>query len=310
MGRNGNCESDCAGDADGSARRVFPFHLSLEGLEKAIICRDEEDYDILVKYVFLCALSKNVVVATYVVVSNHLHVVLLSEDDIIAKEYGKEIRRRYAMWFSRKYSERIMYHTNCVDVRLLDTYWYVRNAIAYVFRNALDNGQRIESYPWSGYSAVFCNGHSKESTRPVSTLTKRERETIFHTNDDCSSTGWMIDSHCFLDPVSACDWKYIEDAFDNSQAFLLKTIGEVNVSQMQQELVDGPRKRMLDGEFFKMISATSERWFSKPISQLSLTEKMRLIPYVWRTSNTSIPQLARGFGLEREKVADIIHNNR
>ena len=53
---------------DGSPRRVFPFHLSLEGLEKAIICRDEKDYDILVKYVFLCALKKNVRVVTYVVV--------------------------------------------------------------------------------------------------------------------------------------------------------------------------------------------------------------------------------------------------
>ena len=67
---------------------------------------------------------------------------------------------------------------------------------------------------------------------------------------------------------------------------------------------------MLDSEFFKMISSVSERWFSKPVSQLSITEKMRLIPYVSRTSNTSIPQLARGFGLEREKIAEIISRNR
>ena len=295
---------------DGSARRVFPFHLSLEGLEKAIICRDEEDYDILVKYVFLCALNKNIDVVTYVVVSNHLHVILLAEDDIKAKYYGNEVRRRYAMWFSRKYRERILYHDNCVDVRLLDTYWYVRNAIAYVFRNALDNGKSIESYPWSGYRAVFCNGQSKVWTRPVSALTKRERETIFHTNDDLSSLGWLIDTNGYLEPASACDWQYVEAVFNNSQAFLLKTIGEVNVSQMQQELVDGPRTRMLDTEFFKMISSLSERWFSKPVSQLSITEKMRLIPYVYRTSKTSIPQLARGFGLERDTIAEILQRNR
>ena len=59
---------------DGSTRYVYPFHLSLEGLEKAIICRDEEDYDVLVKYIFLCGLKKNVIIVTYVVVSNHLHV--------------------------------------------------------------------------------------------------------------------------------------------------------------------------------------------------------------------------------------------
>jgi hypothetical protein len=295
---------------NGSAHRVLPFHLSLEGLEKAIICRDEEDYDILVKYVFLCALSKNISVVTYVVVSNHMHVILLAGDDIQAKDYGYEVRRRYAMWFSRRYRERILYHDNCVDVRLLDTYWYVRNAIAYVFRNALDNGKSIESYPWSGYRAVFCNGQSKVWTRTVSTLTKRERETTFHTNDDISSSGWLIDANGYLEPASTCDWQYVEAVFNNSQAFLLKTIGEVNVSQMQQELVDRPRIRMLDTDFFKMISSISERWYSKPVSQLSITEKMRMIPYVSRTTNTSIPQLARGFGLERDKIAEILNLNR
>jgi hypothetical protein len=144
----------------------------------------------------------------------------------------------------------------------------------------------------------------------VSTLTKREREKIFHTNDDISSSGWLIDANDYLEPASSCDWQYVETVFNNSQAFLLKTIGEVNVSQMQQELVDGPRTRMLDTEFFKMISSVSGRWFSKPVSQLSITEKMRLIPYVSRTSNTSIPQLARGFGLERDKIAEILCRNR
>ena len=75
---------------DGSARRVYPFHISLEGLEKAIICRDDQDYDVLVKYIFLCALSKNVRVVTYVVVSNHLHVIVLAEDLEQAKACGDE----------------------------------------------------------------------------------------------------------------------------------------------------------------------------------------------------------------------------
>ena len=73
---------------DGSARRVYPFHVSLEGLKKAIICRDEEDYDVMVKYVFLCAMAANVRVVTYVVVSNHLHVILLAENYEHAKACG------------------------------------------------------------------------------------------------------------------------------------------------------------------------------------------------------------------------------
>lgn len=295
---------------DGSTRYVYPFHLSLEGLEKAIICRDEEDYDVLVKYIFLCGLKKNVIIVTYVVVSNHLHVVLLSRNEKEALAYGDEVRRRYAMWFAHKYHERNLYHGKCVDVQWIDTDWYLRNAIGYVFRNALDNGGNIENYRWSGYRALFCGGRCAVRTRPADMLTKRERERIFHTNDSLAGTGWLINSSDELEPVSACDYSYAEEAFNGSQAFLLKTIGLVNMAEMEQKLVDAPRTRMLDGEFFKQVSSISDRWFHKPVSELSMTEKMRLIPYISRTSNTSVAQLARAFGLERDRKSAILRLSR
>lgn len=295
---------------DGSFRRVYPFHLSLEGLEKAIICRDEEDYDILVKYVFLCAMQKNVLVVTYVVVSNHLHVILLAEKSKQAKACGEEIRRRYAMWFSHKYHERKLYHNKCVDVQWIDTDWYLRNAIAYVFRNALDNSDNLERYPWSGYRACFSGGRCNVWTRPAASLTKRETESIFHTNDSVAGTKWLINAEGGLEPVSTCDYNYIESAFNGSQAYLLKTIGTVNMAEMQERLVDAPRTRMFDGDFYKTVNEVSERWFKKTISELSLIEKIRLIPYISRTTNTTVPQLARTFGLDREKVSEILKINR
>lgn len=295
---------------DGSVRRVYPFHISLEGLEKAIICRDDEDYDVLVKYVFLCALALNVKVVTYVVVSNHLHTILLAEDYDRAKACGDEIRRRYAMWFSHKYHERRLYHNKCVDVQWIDTEWYLRNAIAYVLRNALDNGNSVDSYPWSGYRALFCRGQCKGWARPVTSLTKREREAIFHTNDSLAGVPWLIDANGYLEPVSATDYEYVEDAFNGSQAFLLKTIGTVNEAEMDQKLVDGPRTRLLDGDFFKLITSVSDRWFGKPVSALVRTEQARLIPYIYRTAKTSVSQLARGFGLSHGTVEDILRQNK
>lgn len=295
---------------DRSLRSVYPFHLSMEGLEKAIICRDDEDYDILVKYIFLCALCKNVIVVTYVVVSNHLHVILLAETQADALAFGNEIRRRYAMWFSHKYQERKLYHKKCVDVQLLDSDYYLRNAIAYVFRNALDNSQNIDNYPWSGYRAMFSYGKINVWTRPAATLTKREREAVFHTNDSLEGIPWRINAEGRLEPASACDYKYAESAFNNSQSFLMKAIGSVNCAQMEQQLVDNPRIRMLDSDFFKHISMLSERWFSKPISELSLEQKARLLPYVYRTTNTSVAQLARGFGLDRETVTNFLHKTK
>ena len=95
--------------------------------------------------------------------------------------------------------------------------------------------------------------------RPVSSLTKRETESLFHTNDTITDTKWLINAQGCLEPVSTCDYPYVEDAFNGSQTFLLKTIGTVNMAEMNQRLVDGPRTRMLDGDFFKHVSSVSER---------------------------------------------------
>ena len=47
---------------DGSVRKVFPYHISLEGMAQLVLCRDDDDYDVMVKYIFICARRKNVIV--------------------------------------------------------------------------------------------------------------------------------------------------------------------------------------------------------------------------------------------------------
>ncbi|MBQ1623274.1 MAG: hypothetical protein II097_01790, partial [Bacteroidales bacterium] len=63
---------------DGSIRHVQPFHISMEGLEKTILCRDEQDYDAMVKILCVCARRRNVLIIVYAVVSNHSHVAVLA----------------------------------------------------------------------------------------------------------------------------------------------------------------------------------------------------------------------------------------
>ena len=63
---------------DGHVRKVYPYHVSLEGMAKLVLCRDEEDYDVMVKYIFLCARRKNVIVIIYIAMSNHGHATILA----------------------------------------------------------------------------------------------------------------------------------------------------------------------------------------------------------------------------------------
>ena len=289
----------------GKTAKVFPFHISLEGLETAIICRDEEDYDALVKCIHVCAQRMNVIVVIYIAVSNHGHIVILCESQDDADKYGQELKRIHSMWISRKYGAKNIMAKTDVKAIYLDTDWYLRNALAYVARNALDNCTNIDTYKWSGYRAMF-SGHSSKAYRMVSSLSTRESERIFHTNYNLSKVSWAIDANEELIPRSCCDYCYLENAFNGDQAYFLKTIGNLNYAQMKNKLIDSPRTSQNDNEFDKTVRDICTRWYNTDLEVLCLEKKIRIIPYVYRTVRTGIPQLSRIFGLSREQISAIL----
>lgn len=279
----------------------------MEGLERTILCRDGEDYDAMVKILCVSARRKNVVLVIYAVVSNHCHAVVLARYQQDADDYGGEVKRMAAMWFSRKYGESGVLKGTDVKAICLDSDWYVRSALAYVPRNALDNGCNVNEYPWSGYRAMFSQDVSKRvNVRPVSSLHRDEMRRIMHTADKLKDVPWLLDDSGRLIPSSICDSAYLEQAFGNDQSFFLRTIGSLNPAEMNQKLIDNPRKRLTDSEFYKHTAAVSLRWFKAELSRLSLEQKARLIPYISRTMKTSVPQLARTFGLNRDVIRKML----
>lgn len=283
-----------------------------------VLCRDDDDYDAMVKIIAVASRRKNVIVVIYAVVSNHCHVATLALSQEEAQAYGDEIKRMYSMWFSRKYLERKTMKGTSVSALALENDWHIRNALAYIPRNALDNGCQVATYPWSGYTAMFQSrtnpqsrkglvpGRTWRNERPVARLTKRDREAIMHTGDDLSHVSWLLDEHDRLIPASFCDSAYLEQAFNNDPAFFLKTIGSLNPAEMQWKLVDAPRRRQSDTEFLASVNDVSQRWFQLQTRDLSIEKKLRMIPYISRTMRTSIPQLARIFGLKRETIAGVL----
>lgn len=295
--------------SDGSTRRLFPFHICLKGLPDIILCRDDEDFDVFVKQIHLCAIRKNVVVVVYIVMSNHLHVMILAPDQKAADEYCVEIKKTLSMYYSRRYGVRKVLRHLDASAFYLDTNSYVRNSIAYTLKNSLDAGCRVDQYPWSSFRAVFASGKSPDLV-PVSRLSTREVERVFHTNMDISSTGWLIDGCGRLDPSSACYVLYAEEAFNNDLSFFWRVLGMVDNPAMEARFVDGPRTRLNDQQFLKYLSETAERWFGKKVDDLSNDNKMRLVPYIYHTVRTSPSQLARGLGLDRALIEKLIRYRR
>ena len=73
---------------DKTVRRVYPFHISLEGMESVLLCRDDEDYDTMIKYNHICSWVNNVLVIIEIAMSNHGHVSVLAQDYEAAERTG------------------------------------------------------------------------------------------------------------------------------------------------------------------------------------------------------------------------------
>ena len=288
---------------DGSVRQVQPYHVSLEGLESAVLCRDDRDYDAMVKVLCTAARRKNVIVVIYAVVSNHCHVAILAASRQDAEDYGVEIKKIYSMWFSRRYGERGIMKKMDSQALCLDSDWYVRNALAYIPRNALDNGCNVNEYRWSGYRAMFGMEPVGQEYQKVSEMSRRETREILHTSDKWKDVPWMVDASGQLLPASFCECHYLEQVFEGDQAFFLKTIGSQNATEMHYRLIESPRKKLPDSEYYKLANDICQRWYQTDISEIPIEKKIRLIPYLIRTTRTSIQQLARVLEMEREKVA-------
>ena len=290
---------------DGTVREVSPFHMSLEGNETAVLCRDDDDYDTMVKVMCTSAWRHNVIIIIYVVVSNHAHAAVLAHDHRHAQRFGEETKRIFSMWLHHKYGERNFMDGTSVQALPMESNAHVRNALAYIPRNALDNKCSVSYYPWSGYGAMF-NDKDLSGAVKASELTTRQFMAIFHTSRKIKGVPWLLDQNFRLIPRSICDWEYLEQVFNHDCSYWLKTIGSLNSAQMREQLIDSPREMKPDTELYKSVNELSRNWFGLQLKEISVIQKCRLLPYVYRTFKTTISQLARVFSIEPERVKALL----
>ena len=293
---------------DGSVRTVHPFHVSLKGHETAVLFRDDEDYDSAVKILCVCAKRKNVIVVMYAAVSNHCHACVLAANQSDADDFGTEVKRMISMHFSFRHGKSEVMQRIDVQALPLEDDWHVRNTLAYIPRNALDNGGNVTEYEWSGFRAMFSD--TNISGRPVSMLTKRESERIMHTGDKLTDTKWLLDDNGRLIAKSWCDCDYLEQAFENDVAFFYRLMGSVNPVQMHEILIDSPKRVMNDSEYCKHVNEICQKWYKTDLQNITIDKKIRLASFLSRTTRTSVNQLSRTLELPRETTEQAIKTKR
>lgn len=290
---------------NGETAIVSPFHVSTEGLEDRVIFRDEEDLRVAHNLIPISAKRANVIIIADCELNTHIHSGILARSEEDACKFILGYKISVSKYLTSRYGSGMPLNsfrrTDSRPVPLLDNF-HLRNALCYIPRNALDVGEKPDQYRWSSYRAMFSKGLFPGAVHPISSMTYREKRTVFKTDGIAVDPSWMVTLDGVIEPVSYCDIEYAEGAFNNDIGFFLKIMGLVDDQQMEQELVVSPNRMKKVGELINIIDDHSRRLYSKPSCSLSFAQKIPIIKTVWRTNRTSVAQLARCFALTKKEI--------
>lgn len=81
----------------------------------------------------------------------------------------------------------------------------------------------------------------------------------------------------------------------------------VNSRQMDVQMVVNPQKRLSLEELMKVIDSKSRDKYKKDAAELTYEQKIPLVKKVFYSTKSSVPQLARCFGIRKDRLAEILN---
>ncbi|MBQ6878724.1 MAG: transposase [Bacteroidales bacterium] len=284
------------------------YHVCTNGQETPTIIMDKEDFKVAHNYLALAGWKTGIEILAFVIMSNHVHIIIICKDRNQAVRYIRSFKKLYSMYLSMKYDMSEALRGIEDSISLIDSISYFRNCVAYILRNALCARicKRIEDYPWSSYPCYF-NMLAHEDAGSISDLGIRERRMVLKTRMDLSECPYLVNSEGMIEAKSFVRYDIVEKAFVNSGKFFLASLGTCNDAKMEYEMTCKPLVRVNDKELAEVIEALTEKRFEgKKISGLTQSQKCSIIKNIYFNNKTTIPQLSRILGLSKGLIKQIL----
>lgn len=294
------------------------YHLTTEGLEQMTLMKDDEDYKAAMNYVALSAWRIGVEVVAFVIMSNHIHNLVICRDRSQAVKTVQLFKQQLSKYLRTKYGVSKVLHRTGYSISRIDSVQYLKNCIAYIFRNPVSAKicSKPEAYKWSSYPSVFSTTldhprydvpESRSSVARLSALGVTKSRNLLRTGLDLSKCPFTMDSDGLISPGSYVRNDIVEKAFMNSGKSLLYHMGCCNDSKMEYELVYRPLMNVSDADMYDIATKfVASRFHSKTIAELGISDKCSILKYLLYNHHTSIPQLSRILGLPRELVKRVL----
>ena len=284
------------------------YHVCTNGLEQITLLKDDEDYKAAWNYLALSAWKTGALIIVFIIMSNHIHEILVCRDAAHADKTIKLFKKMLSLYLKNKYGLTKPLHRTKDCISLIDTVRYLKNCIAYILRNAVCARICVkpEDYPWSSYASCFsCNG--KEKALPVALLTFSQKRRILKTGLDLSTCPFRIGEEGLITLESFVRSDIVERAYGHSGKSFLYYLGCCNDAKMEYELTLQPLMHVNDHDMNETVTKyVAHRFRGKSISELTSAEKCSILKPLFFNNRTSIPQLSRILGMSRQIIQRIL----
>jgi len=282
------------------------WHLTNNGNEIGLIFSCQEEYEFGMNAVAMVSAEfRNVTIITYVVMSDHVHLILSGEREDVVKLF-EALKRKLSNYFSRRGRHiewekfRIGEPIEIKDLQML------RNEIAYVNRNGFVAvaAETPFSYRWGSGNLYFNRIRHIDYGSFLKDMTYREKRLMLKSGDTAFPENWKVYKGVIL-PEYYCDITFGESVFrDGNHYFSAISKSFEAYSETAKRLSD--RVFLSDSELYSaVLSEIWKRFAKKKTEQLSSTEKIEMARTMNSKYNASNEQIRRILNLDRAIISEL-----
>lgn len=279
------------------------YLVSTDHLTDRLWFRDDEDFKVGMNYVALVSVALGIKVLAFILMSNHIHLVLAcSERD--ALRFITELKRRYSKYYQYKYAIGEFLRKNGVDICPVPLDGEsLERAIAYVQMNcvAANICAHASYYAW-GTGGVFFRVDAPEE-KPLNSLSRRDQIRLLHSNDQVP--GFLrITSKGYISPGSFVPVKYVEQLYcrPSRYYYFLQTSSKAKL-RLQQSPAPAFRDQVILGSVPDLCASLFRKNGKDELSSEETTELLKQLRYRF---NADPAQLSRVVSIPYEEVARLL----
>ena len=291
--------------SDKSEILEFQF-VSTDHLSKGVWFRDDQDYKVGMSYTAIIALTSGIKVLAFILMSNHVHLVLQCSRKE-AEWFINELKRRYSEYLNHRYGTEDFLRRVKIDVQPLSfENEYVERSIAYTLMNSVAANICLTptDYPWSSAGIYFKIANSKWTR--FGDLSRKARLRILHSKAVLPEDT-LISEDGYILPEAFIPVKFVESIFRTPKRmhyFL------VSSSKAKKKLAgEGGLPSFSDQVMIAALSDLCRSLFRKSSpNELVENESIELAKQLQRRFSADVHQLSRVLSIPYSEVTKMLES--